>query len=399
MNSWTEKYRPKSLEDLVGQKSVIELSNWYKSWKRGGKAALLWGKAGRGKTSAVHALAGDKNLELIEINASDTRNTQSIEETVGHSTKQMSLFNKGKLILIDEVDGLSGNSDRGGVRALIKVIKESVFPIVLTANDAYNPKLRSLRTYCTLINFGNVHMSSMAKRLKEICEKEGIEYDEKTIKRLARESGGDMRSAIKDLETLSAGRKKLEEKDMKVLGYRENKKDIFEIMKVVFKTKSIKNSIQMLRNSEKDPDEIFWWLEQNITTEYEKPGEIAKAFDYLSKADVFRSKTHVRQNWRFKKYMIDIMCGGVSISKKEMYRKFSPYRPPQRLKMYGATKMSRKRMKEICETMGEKLHVSTRVVANDYFPMFRILMKKKKLKEGLMEEFGLDKEDLKAIKS
>ncbi|MCK4634332.1 MAG: replication factor C large subunit [Candidatus Aenigmarchaeota archaeon] len=397
MTSWTDKYMPKKLAEVVGQKRVTDFENWYKEWKKGGKAALLWGKTGSGKTAVVYALAKEKNLELIEINASDARNAQSIEETIGHSTKQMSLFNRKKIILIDEVDGISGRSDKGGVGALIKVVKESKFPVVLTANDAYNLKLRSLRNYCELIKFGSVHLNSMTKRLGEICEKEGIECERSLLKRIARETGGDLRSAINDLESLSRGKKKLEEKDLKVLGYRESKHDIFEVLKVIFKTSNIKNSIEIMRNVDKDPDEIFWWLEQNITTEYENPKEIAKAFNYLSVADLFRSRTRVRQNWRFKKYMIDIMCGGVSISKKEMYRKFSPYRPPKRLAMYGSTKTSRKQVKDICEKMGEQLHVSSRVIMKEYFPVFRLIFKNKAWKENIQKEFNLEKEDLKII--
>ncbi len=398
MNSWTEKYKPKKLEEVVGQRALIDFEKWYKNWKIGGKQALLWGKTGRGKTSSVYALAKEKNLELIEINASDVRNAEGIEESIGHSSKQMSLFNRGKIILIDEVDGLSGRSDRGGVKTLIKIIKESKFPMVLTANDAYNKKLRSLRNYCELIKFGTVHLNSMTKRLCEICENESIECDRALIKRIAREAGGDMRSAINDLETLGRGNKKICEKDIGVLGYRESKQNIFDVLKVIFKTRNIKNSIGIMRNVDKDPDEIFWWIEQNITTEYEKPKEIAKAFDYLSIADLFRSKVRVRQNWRFKKYMIDIMCGGISISKKEMYKKFSPYRPPKRLAMYGSTKASRKQVKEICEIIGKKLHVSSKVMMKDYFPFFKIMLKNKKWKEEFKKEFGFENEDLKMIK-
>lgn len=397
MDFWTDKYHPQKLVEVVGQKAVEDFEKWYNGWKIGGKAALIWGKTGSGKTAVVYAMAMEKNLELTEINASDARNAQSIEETVGHSTKQMSLFNRKKIILIDEVDGISGRSDRGGVGALIKIVKESKFPVVLTANDAYDPRLRTLRNYCELIKFGSVHLNSMTKRLEEICKKEGIECERVILKKISRETGGDLRSAIKDLELVARGKKKLEEKDLRAIGYRETKQNIFEVLKVIFKTRNIKNSIGIMRNVDKDPDEIFWWLEQNITTEYENPEEVARAFNYLSVADLFRSRTRVRQNWRFKKYMIDIMCGGVSVSKKEMYRKFSPYRPPKRLALYGVTKIQRKEIKDICERMGEKLHVSTRMIMKDYFPMLRLIMKNEEWKENIMEEMKLDKNDLRLI--
>jgi len=397
MAPWTEKYRPKKLREVVGQKGIEDFEKWYESWKPGEKAALLWGKTGVGKTASVYALAEEKKLELIEINASDARNAGKIEEVIGHSAKQMSLFKRGKIILIDEVDGISGTADRGGVGSLIKIIKESKFPIVLTANDAYNPKLRSLRNYCKLIKFGPVHLNSMVKKLREICKEEKIKCEDSLLKRMGRTAGGDLRSAIRDLETVAEGKKIVETKDLEVLGYRETKQEIFEVLKVIFKTKDIKNSIGIMRNVDKDPDEIFWWLEQNITTEYEDPMEVARAFNYLSIADLFRSRTRVMQNWRFKKYMIDIMCGGISISKKEMYRKFTMYRPPKRIAMYGSTKATRKDIKELCRKMKEKLHVSSKVIMRDYFPTFKFILKRKEWKENLKEEFGLEDNELKII--
>lgn len=397
MDSWTDKYRPRKISEVVGQRAVSDFENWFSGWKTGGKAALLWGKAGTGKTAVVYALTEERKLELIEINASDVRNSQSIEDVVGHSTKQMSLFMRGKIILIDEVDGISGRSDKGGVGTLIKIVKESKFPIVMTANDAYDQRLRSLRPYCELIKFSPVHMASLTKRLEEICRNEGIECEDSVLKRLARESGGDLRSAIKDLESVSRGRKKLEEKDLKALGFRESRQDIFEILKVVFKTRDIRNSIGIMNSTDKDPDEVFWWLEQNITSEYEDPKEVAKAFDYLSIADLFRGRIRVMQNWRFRKYMIDIMCGGVSVSKKEMYRKFSPYRPPQRMLMYGATKAHRKDLREVCIKIGGKIHASSGLVMKEYAPMMRIIMKNTEWKENLKRGLEIGEDELKLL--
>ena len=395
---WSEEYRPEKLEDVIGQKSVKELVNWYENWKPGKKMALLWGDPGTGKTSSVYALAKEKKLELIELNASDFRNAASIKKIIGVSTKQKSLLQRGKIILVDEVDGVSGNSDRGGIAELIKIIKESPFPIILTANDAYNKRLKSIRNYCELIKYGKVHLSSIVKRLEEICRREGIECDKSLLKKIGRESGGDFRSVLNDLEVISRGKKKLVGNDFKSIGYREKKQEIFEVMKVIFKTKNIKNSIGIVRDSDKDPEEIFWWIEENITNEYEKPEEIAKAYDALSKADIFRNWIRIRQNWRFKKYMIDMMSGGVSLAKKEMYRKFTRYNPPKRIVMYGRTKGSRKEVKEICQKMSEILHASSRTILRDYFPYFKLIFKNKKWKENMMNDFNLNKKEMKAIK-
>src|SRR3989344_5102025 len=117
--SWVEKYAPKKISQIIGQDSCIEkLRENIKNFKAKRKAAIIYGPSGCGKTIAVHALANELNLELIEVNASDTRNKEQIEQIVGNASKQRSLFFSSKIILLDEIDGLSGSQDRGGISAI-----------------------------------------------------------------------------------------------------------------------------------------------------------------------------------------------------------------------------------------------------------------------------------------
>ena len=172
---WTEKYTPEKTSEVLGQNKAVEkFLNWFRVWKPGGKAALFHGSAGVGKTCLVEALGKEKNLEIIEMNASNYRTASQIKEVMGQSMKQMSLFKKGKIFLIDEIDGIAGREDRGGTRELIKIIKESHYPIVLTANNPYNRKLRSLRSYCLLIPFTKVYYWALINRLNLICQQEEI---------------------------------------------------------------------------------------------------------------------------------------------------------------------------------------------------------------------------------
>jgi replication factor C large subunit len=122
-NMFVIKYRPKSLKDFVNQKEALaKFLEWYKKWKPGSKAALLYGKPGTGKTCLVEAFARDENLELIQMNASDTRSKKQIEEVFGYASSVASFFKKGRIFLIDEVDGIAGKEDAGGISAIIKII-------------------------------------------------------------------------------------------------------------------------------------------------------------------------------------------------------------------------------------------------------------------------------------
>jgi len=369
---WTEKYAPQKTLEVVGQKGAVEkFLTWFKAWKPGKKAALFHGPAGVGKTCLVEALGKERNLEIIELNASDYRTASQIKEVIGQSMKQMSLFKKGKVFLIDEIDGIAGREDRGGTRELIKIIKESQYPIVLTANNPYNPKLRSLRSYCFLIPFTKVYYWALVNRLNLICQQEGLECEKEVLRQIAKRSSGDLRSAINDLESLARENKQIKLTDLEKLGEREKETNIFDALKMIFKTKTALAAKLSIQNVDKDADEIFWWIEQNIINEYEKPEEIVKAFDMLSRADLFRQRIKIRQNWKFKKYMIDLMTGGVAVSKKEMYRKFSRYQYPDKIKFLGRTKIMRKEEKERLSELSKRLHCSTKKIREEFLPFFK----------------------------
>ena len=98
-------------------------------------------------------MKNSSNLEIIEINASDTRNKDSINSLIGASIGQQSLFFKGKLILIDEIDGLSGTKDRGGAQALLKIIENSPYPVIMTCNEIESDKLKAIKKKSELVEF------------------------------------------------------------------------------------------------------------------------------------------------------------------------------------------------------------------------------------------------------
>jgi len=370
---WTEKYTPKKVAEVIGQnKAVDQFLTWYRSWRPGKKAALFHGPAGTGKTCLIEALGKERNLEVIEMNASDYRTAKQIKEVIGQSMRQKSLFKKSKIFMIDEIDGIAGREDRGGTGEIIKIIKESLYPIVITANNPWNPKLRSLRAYCQLIQFGKVRYWDLIKRLQFICEKEGLKCDREVLGQLAKRSGGDLRSAINDLETLARTKREIKSKDLETLGMREKETSIFDVLRMIFKTKTALAAKLSIQNVDKDPDEIFLWVEQNIINEYEKSEEIAKAYNMLSRGDIFMQRIKRRQNWKFQKYMIDLMTGGVAVSKKEMYRKFTRYQYPDRMKFLGRTKVKRREEKEQLLELSKQLHCSTKKIREEFLPFFKM---------------------------
>jgi len=140
---WIIKHRPKKIEDVIDQDEAKKLFiPWLRAWIRGRtpdkKAALLYGPAGVGKTSLVEAAAREYNLTLVEMNASDFRRREDIERVAKIAATQSGLFARRKIILLDEVDGISGTADRGGLDAILGLLSVTRHPIVMTANDPWS---------------------------------------------------------------------------------------------------------------------------------------------------------------------------------------------------------------------------------------------------------------------
>ncbi|KAL8057920.1 hypothetical protein ABFX02_04G215200 [Erythranthe guttata] len=235
---WTEKYRPKVPNDIVGNQSLVkQLHDWLVSWneqflntgkKEKGKkqsdsgpkkAVLLSGTPGIGKTTSAKLISQMLGFQAIEVNASDSRGKADakIQKGIGGSTSnsvkelvsneslshKMERTQQQKTVLImDEVDGMSAG-DRGGVADLIASIKISKVPIICICNDRYSQKLKSLMNYCLLLSFRKPTKQQMAKRLSHIAKAEGIQVNEIALEELAERSNGDIRMAINQLQYMS----------------------------------------------------------------------------------------------------------------------------------------------------------------------------------------------------
>jgi replication factor C large subunit len=211
MGPWIRKYSPKKINEVIAQDSVISLLKSFvenfKNQKK--KAVLVYGPSGIGKTSSIYALANELNLEIIEMNASDFRNKEQINSVAGAASQQMSLFGKSKLILIDELDGVAGRQDFGGIKAIENLIAETKFPLIMTANDPFDKKFSSVRKKTEMLQFKLLEVNDIYKILKNICDNENIKYQEDILKKIARRNGGDARAAVNDLQILAGSDKML----------------------------------------------------------------------------------------------------------------------------------------------------------------------------------------------
>jgi len=359
---------PKASREIIGNRlAVAEIEKFLKGWASG-QALLVTGETGVGKTLAVRLVARELGFDVVEVGADSERGYKDMEFLL-KASQQTGLFGR-KLFLIDELDQMESS------KAVLQLIAVSRHPVVLIAEDQYDRKLYSLRQKCRQVHFQKVRYDSLAAFLRTINSKEGLGLDEKDLEQIAKQSGGDVRAALMDLELLAAGGKNFRD-----IGYREKAQSIFEALMIIFKTQSFENAMIAL-NSTDDPDELVRWIGENAAHEYEGTEDIARAYEMLSRADIFASRIIKRQSWGLQKYQFELSAAGVAVSKKAPYKKFVKYaRPRFRQRQKG----------EAAQKIARQLHVSSRRIG-EYLALIRRMKSKK-----MLDELGISKEELREI--
>jgi replication factor C large subunit len=394
MELWVNKYKPKSSKEILSQGSVVgEVAAWLSQW-RPGKALMLAGPPGTGKTSIAETMADERGWMLSQVNASDERNSEAIAKMLTEASRNSPLFHSGKIILIDEVDSMS-SGDRGGIQAIVRIVKDSRFPVIVTANDPYLAKLQPLRQYSKIIKLSKIDVRSVEKRLREICDSEGIKAEGDVLKGLARWSSGDLRSAINDLQMMCEGRKEISERDFEALGFRERESNVFSVLPIVFRSKNITAAKNAINTCDKDADDLFWWVENNIPLEFTDAESLANALDMLSKADLFRQRVHQQQNWRFKAHMVD-MLAGISLAGESSHA-YIQYKSPEKFAVMARLRFRNAEMGKIYEKLSAYTHSPQKIVKNEFLPYLKIILRRNPKPGGDGVEFT--EEEIKSIVS
>lgn len=392
MEIWTKKYEPKSRGEIVGQAVAVKRIH---SFIEGGKGALLlYGPTGTGKTSSVYAIARDLDCEVMEVNSSDVRNKEAISRIVGSSANQASLFMRKKVILVDEVDGVSGVHDRGGIAELVNIVRKSAWPMIFTCNDAYADKLKLLRKVAAPVEFSFLDSAEIFFMLKAICEKERVSCSDDILKALSWQSGGDMRSAINDLQNVSVVDNNVSSLD--VLGGRMQRSRIEDVLRLIYKSNNPVDVLGKFDDTDLDLDDCLLWLDENLPREYSGLN-LVNAYECLSRADVFRGRIRRWQHWRFLVYVNVLLTAGVAVSKDGKIPGAVDYRRSSRILMIWQANMRNAKRKSIAGKVASKVHCSSRRAFTDVVPYFKVIFEKG-LGEGIAKELGLDEEELAWLK-
>ncbi|KAM3939842.1 replication factor C subunit 1 isoform 2-T2 [Leptodactylus fuscus] len=271
---WVDKYKPTSVKAIIGQqgeqscanKLIRWLRDWYKNHstdekkpavkynKFGGKddgssfkAALLSGPPGVGKTTTAVLVCEELGYSYVELNASDQRSKNSMKEVVAESLNNTSIkgfysgtskfVNAKHVLIMDEVDGMAGNEDRGGVQELIALIKGSKIPIICMCNDRNHPKIRSLSNYCFDLRFQRPRLEQIKGAMMSVAFKEGLKIPPPAMNEVILGANQDIRQVLHNLSMWCASSKALTYDDAKSSA-NNAKKDIkmgpFDVVRKVF---------------------------------------------------------------------------------------------------------------------------------------------------------------------
>jgi replication factor C large subunit len=387
---WVEKYRPKKFEEIRGQDdAVFKVKEFLKTFGKKKNALLLYGPPGTGKTSLAHAAAKELDFEIFELNASDLRNKERLKEVLRPAIEQKSLGKKSKIILVDEVDGIS-EYDYGGLPELLTIIEYTTYPMIITANDVWNRKFNSLRKKCELLQLKEINYDVIKKVISEISSKEQLSIDNDFITEISIKAKGDLRAAINDLQTLS----KLKDYFSIILDERNKETDIFNSLRRIFKEKPSNDMLSIFDSVNMSIDDIILWLEENIPTEYSGE-ELARAYDLLARTDVFKGRIYKQQYWRFLVYENIFLSYGISSSKKNAKTGFTSYKKPSRILQIWLNNQKTMEKKSICKKYSQHVHVSMKRAMSE-FPVIKQIIKSN---PEIQKELRLEEDEIEYIQT
>ncbi|EPQ30324.1 uncharacterized protein PFL1_01850 [Pseudozyma flocculosa PF-1] len=260
------------------------------------RVLMVSGPPGLGKTTLAHVIAQHAGYNVFELNASDARTAGAVEDQIRMALESGSLKDpRPTLVVIDEIDGATGGGGGGGggaggaggggasgsgesagfVRALVKLIengrgsssakggaaggssrrghkngkqghKPLLRPIICVCNDVYAPALRPLRPLAKLVRFNKAPTNIVVRRLRDICDAEGVEADTRGLSLLCELTGGDIRACINALEFAKTKDVYLTEAAVRnaAVGIKDTGTTVHRVWEMLFRTQNRKEKIK-----------------------------------------------------------------------------------------------------------------------------------------------------------
>ncbi|XP_004764068.2 replication factor C subunit 1 [Mustela putorius furo] len=459
---WVDKYKPTSLKTIIGQQGDQSCANkllrWLQNWHRSPsedtkraakfgkfagkddgssfKAALLSGPPGVGKTATAALVCQELGYSYVELNASDTRSKNSLKEIVAESLNNTSItgfystsqhgsggpthsISTKHALIMDEVDGMAGSEDRGGIQELIGLIKHTKIPIICMCNDRNHPKIRSLVHYCFDLRFQRPRVEQIKGAMMSIAFKEGLKIPPPAMNEIILGANQDIRQVLHNLSMWCARSKALTYDQAKADSHRA-KKDIrlgpFDVARKVFAAGEETAHMSLM-----DKSDLFFhdysiaplFVQENYV--HVKPvaagGDMKKHLMLLSRAadsicdgDLVDRQIRSKQNWS----LLPTQAIYASVLPGELMRGYMTQFPtfPSWLGRHSSTGKHDRIVQDLALHMSLRTYSSKRTINMDYLSHIRDALVQPLTSQGvegvqdviaLMDAYYLMKEDFENI--
>lgn len=259
MSLLVEKYRPRTLDEFVGDEEVKQKIKHYLNSDEI-PHLLFFGTPGVGKTSICKIIVNNLDCDYLYLNASDENSIETVRTKIKDFVVSVG-FNKWKVVFLDEVDNLT-HSSMGLLRNLMEEFSNHS-RFLLTCN--YIEKIiEPIKSRCQLIRLEPSNKESIHSRLKKILDVEGIKFEENDLHSIVEMNYPDMRRILNDIEYQTVD---------SVFRYNPNSKsfksieeDVLNVLKSSIGKKEKMNSIRyLLKNHDgQDFNQLYTYLYRNV---------------------------------------------------------------------------------------------------------------------------------------
>jgi replication factor C large subunit len=321
--------QPKISEFVGNENSRKKVEEWLVKWSDGSKPLLLVGPPGVGKTSFVHALCREFDIDLIELNASDTRNKNMLAQVISPIFSNASLTGKKFLLFLDEMDGISNREDSGGLDFLLDLFKEPSIRVVMAANKS-NEAIKKISKVSKTITFSPIPPRLSMLYLDKILrlQKSSMKVEDRIA--VVRNCFGDIRSLLNAAQVMKAGYTTTKNPVLDI--------DIEDMINQFFSSTTFEDALDVVQRADisySDPrfgqssedrrkDILAAFFSSIVMSKIDVP-TITLLLDRLSELDVILSRSLVMRNWKIMRYFPPILTKSLFYESRNKYVRYNRY--------------------------------------------------------------------------
>ncbi len=399
---WSEVYRPRTVEQMFGNEDArINVIKWLSKWIDGARPLLLVGPSGVGKTTLVKLLALKFDYDLVEMNASDTRNKIDLERLILPLFNNKSVSGRKVLLFLDEVDGISGREDLGGLEYLIKIMKESTIPVIMAANTQDNAKIKQLSKVCKTVKFSPVPPRILAIFLDYVLRSHDKKLNVEEKKLVIDRSNGDIRALLNNAQAKVAGydavANDVSEIDIAtaINGYFSSINNLEAMNYISHANATYSDPRFGMSSDERRKDKLNGFFSSIVSSRI-RYDSIASLLDVLSKVDLVVGRMAKNRRWSLLRYIDYMIAYGLFENSRKLGLKYNQYSMiwPIMAPIFARGQL----MKNLLLKFALKAHTSKSIFGSLYLPYLVKIMHDNNIDpRELVVELNLDQKEGEAL--